>query len=205
MTQSTCRAVKAAHRCTFHRNIDAQRCSFTRQTYSSRYSGHLPEHGIRFSHAASRATIQRARQVPLWSFALLHRDVTTTIEPSAPTRGRREHGCRPLCNLFFEYTPMWYRERTKFTLETAIKLLEKLVNLQGYTCYLLSEYSTLIAETPLLDIRERLSKDWYTNETAGQTDIYCTRCKHWLQVQENGGQASGLDKKAADEICIEYG
>ena len=109
-------------------------------------------------------------------------------------------------NMVFEYTPKWYRERTGFTLERAIETLETIVELQGYNCILLSEYSHSVAKAPPLDFRAQLTKDWNTT-TLSQTDIFCTRCKRWLQVrdeEENSSPSDIMHQETPNELCIEY-
>lgn len=89
---------------------------------------------------------------------------------------------RKVKHIFFEYTPMWYRERTRFSLEEAIELLEQIAKLQSYKCYLLRDFDNSIESTKEFNVRTQLSEDWDTMTTEGQSDILCTRCAHWLQI-----------------------
>jgi len=118
-------------------------------------------------------------------------------------------------NIVFEYTPMWYRTRMNHSLESAVRLLEEIISLQRYRCYLLRDFSGSVANTSQIDIRTLFQEDWSTNSTHGQSDIYCTRCKSWVKVfvpmvAQNSckncrtSDEDVLPKNAVTELCTEY-
>ena len=104
-------------------------------------------------------------------------------------------------NVFFEYTAIWYRERTRFNLDSAIELMEEIIRLQGYKCYLLLDFVDSISSMEELDIRTQFSQDWNAETAESQTDIYCTRCTHWLKV--NHMENISITQQVA-ELCDEY-
>lgn len=104
-------------------------------------------------------------------------------------------------HLFFEYTPMWYRERSAFDVHGAIELLDEIIIRQNYRCYILADMQDRISDTQQVDLKEVFLRDWNTTTTEGQTDIYCTRCARWLRVANTNPL---LDPVKVTELCYEF-
>ena len=122
-------------------------------------------------------------------------------ELSVLSSGMRIFRTKTVKNVFFEYTAVWYRERTSFSLHRAIELMEEIIRLQGYKCYLLLDFVESISDTEELDIGARLERDWNAKTTDNQTDIYCTRCKHWFKVNPLHDASA---KAQVTELCSTY-